>query len=74
MVYVGRVQNGVVVLDHGQELAEGTVVRVEPVTDRGEQDPQSLYDRLKPVIGIVEGLPPDLAKNHEHDLHGLPKK
>ena len=26
------------------------------------------------VIGIVHGYPPDLAKNHDHYLYGMPKK
>lgn len=29
MTYTGKVQNGVVVLDQGADLAEGTIVRVE---------------------------------------------
>jgi hypothetical protein len=38
-----------------------------------EQIP-SLYDQLKPVIGAVQGLPRDLALNHDFYLHGLPRK
>jgi hypothetical protein len=26
------------------------------------------------VIGIAKGLPADLAENHDHYLHGRPKK
>ncbi|MGH7215353.1 MAG: hypothetical protein ACREIT_11375 [Tepidisphaeraceae bacterium] len=33
MVYSGKVRNGVVVLEGGEKLAEGTTVRVEPIID-----------------------------------------
>jgi hypothetical protein len=29
---------------------------------------------LKDVIGKAAGLPKDLAENHDHYLHGQPKK
>jgi len=74
MTYTGKVRNGVVVLDDGADLADGTVVRVEPVGKPPEVKPETLYERLKSVIGIVDGLPPDMAENHDHYLHGLPKK
>jgi hypothetical protein len=31
-------------------------------------------DGLLKIAGRIEGLPPDFAKNHDHYLHGLPKK
>jgi hypothetical protein len=71
MSVTGQVKNGVVVLDAGTLLPEGTRVRVELVE---EADEPTLADRLRPVIGIVEGLPSDLAQNHDHYLHGRPKK
>ena len=74
MVYHGRVKDGVVVVDDGHELAEGTVVRIEPIATGAGEDSQTLYERLKPVIGVLKGLPSDLAKNHDHYLHGRPKK
>ncbi len=78
MIYQGRVQNGVVVLDGHIRLPEGTQVRIEPleVTPQPTADSQipSLYERLKPVIGAAKGLPSDLAKNHDHYLYGVPKK
>jgi hypothetical protein len=41
---------------------------VEPVQE------ETLAKRLKNVIGSVEGLPPDFAENHDHYIHGTPKK
>lgn len=78
MVYRGQVRNGVVVLDNGAELAEGTQVRVEPVHHTDPSDPEggvpTLYEQLEELVGTVEGLPPDMAANHDHYLHGRPKK
>ena len=51
-----------------QDSAQGTEVRVEPVV------PKTLAERLKSVIGTVHGGPPDWAKNHDHYIHGTPKK
>jgi hypothetical protein len=31
-------------------------------------------DGLLKIAARLEGLPPDLAKNHDHYLHGLPRK
>ena len=71
MMFRGKVKGGVVVLEPGARLDEGADVVVEPV----EPAPaRSLADRLRPVIGIAKGLPKDLAENHDHYLHGRPKK
>ena len=71
MTYRGEVRNGVIVLEPGASLVEGTIVRVEPVLASSEP---TLADRLRDVIGIAEGLPADLAEQHDHYLHGRPKK
>ena len=71
MEYRGHVENGVVVLESGVALREGTVVRVEPIEC---DSPPTLADRLHRVIGMAEGLPVDLAEQHDHYLHGQPKK
>ncbi len=31
-------------------------------------------DGLLEIAARIEGLPPDFAKNHDHYLHGLPRK
>jgi hypothetical protein len=102
--YTGEVRNGVVVFEGASAaLPEGTKVRIEPIetkepaapTEAEGSETPTLYDRLKPVIGIVKGLPPDLsslskallsvagtakglppdlAENHDHYLHGTPKR
>ena len=37
-------------------------------------DTRSWGDALLEVAGSVENLPPDYAQNHDHYLHGLPKR
>ena len=76
MVYRGIVKNGVVVLGGGTKLPEGTEVRVEPVA-RGETlagEGPTLLEQLGDVIGTVPDLPPDMAQQHDHYLHGAPKR
>jgi hypothetical protein len=78
MTYRGTVRKGVVVLEPGATLPEGadvTVTTVEqPDTDQAAQGPQTLGERLMKYAGAVKGLPSDLARNHDHYIHGTPRK
>ena len=74
MVYRGRVQNGVVVIEEGgglPGLPEGTVVAIEPIEHRkpmvGDDPVYKLGD-----LAIATGIP-DLAINIDHYLYGHPK-
>jgi hypothetical protein len=72
--YTGQVRNGVIVLDAGTPpLPESTRVRVELVDPHGTATP-SLSDRLGSVVGIARGLPADFAAQHDHYIHGTPKR
>jgi hypothetical protein len=65
-----------VVLAEEANLPEGTEVRVEPVA-RGENSPgegPTLLEQLSDVVGSVPELPPDMAQQHDHYLHGAPKR
>ena len=53
-------------------LPDGTKVRVEPT--ELERDIDALRDLLLSVAGKAQGLPPDLAAQHDHYLHGQPKR
>jgi hypothetical protein len=79
MVYRGRVENGVVVLSRRARLPEGTSVTVRALPPRGAARKRrlripTLYERLKPFIGIANDLPPDASLNVDHYLHGAPKR
>ena len=77
MTYHGHIENGHVVLDTAPGLPDGTPVVITvvqtPVETKGREIP-TLYERLKPIIGIAEGLPPDASENIDHFLYGRPKK
>ena len=79
MTYRGHVRNGKVVLDEPAGLPEGAEVRIELPDDTPEgktetaNGSKSFAERYRKFIGVCEG-PPDLAKNHDHYIHGTPKK
>ena len=71
--YNGQVMNGVVVFDEGTPPPpEGMKVQVAPA--ELDRDFDALRDLLLSVAGKAEGLPSDLAEQHDHYLHGLPKR
>ena len=81
MTYRGIVEGGVVVLKHGATLPEGAEVDVTPVEiaapsngDRTAASGDSLGQRLLKFAGALKGLPSDLARNHDHYIHGAPRK
>ncbi len=77
MIYLGQVKNGVVILEDQASLPDGTKVKIEPVEaaeSAAQEEMPTLYERFKDVIGIVDGLPPDFAQNHDHYIHGTPKR
>ncbi len=76
MTYRGRVENGVIVLEPGAHLREGMDVRVEPVPepDGAAAEAQSWGEVFKDLIGAVDGLPQDMAENHDHYIHGTPRR
>jgi hypothetical protein len=71
MIYRGHVKSGQIVLDEPVELEEGMAVQVELLT---EQKGKTLTERFKNIVGKAEGLPDDLAENHDHYVYGTPKK
>ena len=43
--------------------------------ERQQTPPErSVWDALLEFASTAEGLPPDLAENHDHYLHGAPKR
>jgi hypothetical protein len=78
MTYRGRVKNGVVVLDGPARPPDGAEVSVRLLKParrrRSARGPKTLYERMKPFIGIASDLPPDFSANHDHYLYGTPKR
>jgi hypothetical protein len=71
MTYEGHIENGVVVLENGATLPEGTRVRVETTEIRSSEGVtrKPLGKALQRFSGIAVGLPDDMAENHDHYLH-----
>ncbi len=78
MTYRGKYSRGTVTLPRDVDIPEGAEVEVTPVapTPNGEGQPEgsTIYERYKEFIGSLDGLPSDLAENHDHYLYGTPKK
>jgi hypothetical protein len=77
MIYRGHVKDGTVVLHDDARLPDGTEVNIEPVeaaASVAEPELPTLYERFKDVIGMATGLPPDFAEQHDHYIHGTPKR
>ena len=74
MLFEGHVENGQVVFDEPTSLPDGAKVLVELVPKKHEHEIPTLYERLKPIVGIAKGLPEDAALNHDYYLYGAPKK
>ena len=75
----GVVQGGVVLLDTPAELADGTRVTVVPTTPatNGVSKGSSSDDTAKMLlkyVGVADALPDDMARNHDHYLHGRDKQ
>ena len=69
MTLDGIVRNGMIVLEEGAILPEGTRVKVlaEPTAK------PTLLSLLK-LAGIAKNLPEDFAVQHDHYIHGTSKR
>lgn len=79
MTYRGTVQKGVVVLDDPGRLPDGAKVEVSLVeadtsSPSGANGTPSVFEQLKDLAGTEEGLPADIAENHDHYLYGTRKR
>jgi hypothetical protein len=80
MTYRGHIKGGMVVLDQPANLPDGTKVEVVQLpAENSEQVPEDvlrLREALLAFAGCIDdpNLPTDLARNHDHYLHGAPKK
>lgn len=72
MSFEGTVVNGTIVLDQPQSLPEGA--RVEVVIKPAEEKKPTLSERLLKHAGTVPDLPADMAEQHDHYIHGTPKR
>ncbi len=87
MAFRGYIKNGRVVVNERIDLPSGTKVRVAPdEADRPalvsrsrtrrsrRRSGETLYDRYHHLIGKARGLPRDFAAQHDHYIHGAPRR
>ncbi len=72
MTLEGTVTNGMIVLDSPRALPEGA--RVEVVLKPAADQPKTLREILLETAGCLTDLPADFAAQHDHYIHGTPKK
>jgi len=70
MSYKGKVENGQIKLPPGTTLPEGAEVTVDVLEARRETP--FAAELLK--LAKVRDWPTDMALNHDHYIHGMPKK
>ena len=70
MSVTGTVEGGIVKLPPETGWADGTKVRVELL----DEDRQPLVEKLRAIARSMPDLPSDWAAQHDHYLHGTPKR
>ena len=76
MTYTGKVEKGVVIFEGELKPRDGAIVRVEEMTassnvqSTSSTSTGSIWDDLQELSGTAEGLPEDMAENHDHYIHG----
>jgi predicted DNA-binding antitoxin AbrB/MazE fold protein len=70
MSFTGTIENGVVKIPPDISLPEGAKVRVEPLSGSRRH----LVDKLRAIAQSMPDMPADWAAQHDHYLHGTPKK
>jgi len=73
MTLQGTLNGGIVVLDQPAPWPEGTRVEVVVFTTPEERKP-TLSERLLKHAGTVPDLPAEMAEQHDHYIHGTPKR
>ena len=72
MTLEGTVVNGKIVLDEPVGLPNGSLVQVEVLAQSKAASP--LGEALLKLAGTAVGLPEDMAEQHDHYIHGTPKR
>lgn len=72
MTLEGIVRNGVIVPSNGPNLPEGTKVKI--LVESEIEAPRTAKELLMQFAGCMTGLPSDMARNHDHYIHGTPKR
>lgn len=72
MTFKGKVIQGAIILPPDIKLPEGLQLEVN-IPELSAQSSLQQSGLLK-FAGIINDLPPDFAANHDHYIHGAPKR
>ncbi len=76
MSIIATVENDMIKLPI--HVPDGTRVEItlppSSVASAAVENSETLYDSLKDFVGAAQGLPEDFAAEHDHYLHGTPKR
>ena len=75
--FIAHTDGKVLLPDEPVDLSAGARyhVSIAPVVEKEEEDSRSVWKLLLSMAGTAKGdYPTDLAKNHDHYLHGRPKR
>ena len=76
MSITGIVENGAIKLPPGIHLTDGTTVRIElqsPPLEMAANGKDALA-WIGEFVGCLDTLPEDFAVEHDHYIHGTPKR
>jgi len=70
----GQTKKRATVLSRKSTFGKGKAVGPRKIRRRknGKQAQNTLANWLLKFAGLAKGLPPDMAKNHDHYIHGTP--
>ncbi len=68
------VENDTIRLPEGTHLPDGTRVTIEAADSLAVEKESGLGGRLKRFVGVADDVPPDLARNLDHYVHGRAKQ
>jgi hypothetical protein len=77
MSITGIVEKGSIKLPPGVNLPDGTPVVIQTQPDIDKPEPAKKGNSLawmKEFAGCIDNLPEDFAAEHDHYIHGTPKR
>ena len=72
MTFTGKVVKGAIILPPNVRLPEG--LQLEVTIPELAAQTAAIHERLLKFAGIIKDVPPDFARNHDHYIHGAPRR
>ena len=72
MTFTGKVVKGAIILPPNVKLPEG--LQLEVTIPELAAQTATIHERMLKFAGIIKDVPPDFARNHDHYIHGAPRR